>query len=213
MLCAVPVGRLSPGTAFLFQIDGTVEVGAVIRPGWGYTQVVYAKGQKHNEFLNRKGELQEFDSYGFRKDEWSSGTLVRPLLSEGEMSEQVESNLVSETPSVSTQEIKDKVAKLKARAAAAAPSKGKAPAAAKGKAAVAKAPREAKPKEENPCTCGCGGVTGGRFCPGHDARYYGWLKKIVKAEMEFRELPKPVQKALVDIKGVKKALEAHNTKH
>lgn len=29
-----------------------------------------------------------------------------------------------------------------------------------------------------PCTCGCGGLTGGQFVPGHDARLRGWLLQI-----------------------------------
>jgi hypothetical protein len=35
----------------------------------------------------------------------------------------------------------------------------------------------ATPKQPKPCECGCGGQTGGRFCPGHDARLYGRVNK------------------------------------
>lgn len=46
-----------------------------------------------------------------------------------------------------------------------------------------KAPRERKVKEGLPCTCGCGGTTkGGRFLPGHDARYHSALAKAEAAK-------------------------------
>lgn len=47
-----------------------------------------------------------------------------------------------------------------------------------------KAPREPKPaKAGQDCTCGCGGVTkGGRFLPGHDARYHAALKREAAAK-------------------------------
>lgn len=40
------------------------------------------------------------------------------------------------------------------------------------------APKPRKAKEPRECTCGCGGMTkGGRFLPGHDAKYHSALKK------------------------------------
>ena len=60
----------------------------------------------------------------------------------------------------------------------------------------AKAPREKKEKVIKDCLCGCGGQTGGRFCPGHDAKFHGWAKKIQRGEMKFSEVPATAQKAL-----------------
>lgn len=45
-----------------------------------------------------------------------------------------------------------------------------------------KAPRAAKVKEPQACLCGCGGSTkGGRFLPGHDARYHARVKAAMTA--------------------------------
>ena len=133
------------------------------------------------------------------------------------MSEQTDNPALVEAPggnAPSKAEIREKVAKLKAQAAAkvakpagkvvgkVAPPEGKS-------AAAAKASREPKVREQNPCVCACGETTGGRFAPGHDARYYGWLKKIAAGTKEFKELPKAVQKVLVDVRGVRKELAGH----
>lgn len=46
-------------------------------------------------------------------------------------------------------------------------------------ARVERAPRAAKEPKE--CLCGCGGMTkGGRFLPGHDARYHARMKAAAK---------------------------------
>lgn len=72
------------------------------------------------------------------------------------------------------------------------------------KKAVAKkaaAPKAAKAKTEkvlNECLCGCGGMTGGNFAPGHDARVHGWGKKIARGDMKFSEIPAIAQKFLKD---------------
>lgn len=139
------------------------------------------------------------------------------------MAEQTENAALVEAPggnAPSKAEIREKVAKLKAQAAAKAakpagkvvgkiaPSKGKPAVAAK----APKEPKEPKVREQRPCACACGTATGGRFAPGHDARYFGWLKKIAAGTKEFKELPKAVQKVLVDVKGVKKELAGHGKK-
>jgi len=69
----------------------------------------------------------------------------------------------------------------------AAPAAGKEPIVARTKkpveAAVAvESAKVSKPtREPKPCTCGCGGMTkGGRFLPGHDARYHSALKKMLE---------------------------------
>ncbi len=33
------------------------------------------------------------------------------------------------------------------------------------------------------CFCGCGGTTKSKFVPGHDARFHGWAKKVVRGEL------------------------------
>lgn len=218
MICAVPVGNLKPKDLFLLGSEGMETiVGCVERipEARGYAQVVYIKGKgKHHEFFDKDGKGHEFDDSGFRRAEWSAGTLVRPLISEGDMADNVANALVDDGgPTVG--DIKAKVEKMRARAAAI-----KAPVAAKsakGNPLPAKvAPKATKVKAEkaprvmSACRCGCGGQTGGTFCPGHDARYFGWLKKVSGGTMEFKELPKHLQKEFVDVKGVKKALVASN---
>lgn len=43
----------------------------------------------------------------------------------------------------------------------------------------AKAKKE--PKAPSACWCGCGGLTGGKFVPGHDARFHGQAKRHARA--------------------------------
>lgn len=43
----------------------------------------------------------------------------------------------------------------------------------------AKAKKE--PKAPSACWCGCGGLTGGKFVPGHDARFHGAAKRHARA--------------------------------
>lgn len=50
------------------------------------------------------------------------------------------------------------------------------------KVTAEKAPRVRAAKEPKECLCGCGGMTkGGRFLPGHDARYHAAQKKAAAA--------------------------------
>jgi hypothetical protein len=39
-------------------------------------------------------------------------------------------------------------------------------------------------KTINPCYCGCGGTTKSKFVPGHDARFHGTVKKVVRGELD-----------------------------
>jgi len=66
---------------------------------------------------------------------------------------------------------------------------------AETKEAVAKEPRVAKVKAQNACKCGCGGLSGGHFVPGHDAKFKGWLLKIERGQMKVEELAPSVQTA------------------
>lgn len=53
-------------------------------------------------------------------------------------------------------------------------------------AAAAKPVKE--PKVPKLCKCGCGGVTGGNFVPGHDAKFKSWLLQIERGEKKPEEL-------------------------
>jgi len=53
---------------------------------------------------------------------------------------------------------------------------------AAGLARLAVLRAKAPPKTPRPCTCGCGGQTrGGRFLPGHDAKFHSAQKKTKEA--------------------------------
>lgn len=43
------------------------------------------------------------------------------------------------------------------------------------------------PKALNVCYCGCGGLTKGKFCPGHDAKFHGTVKKVLRGELNAEE--------------------------
>lgn len=113
------------------------------------------------------------------------------------------------------QGVRERVEKLKQRSATLAAKGGSVAGNGAGKAkpkkgmspeVKARLKAGAKASRDNDCKCGCGGKTGGSFSVGHDARYYGWLKKVAAGNMEFKELPRVVQKDLVDLKGVRAAL-------
>lgn len=42
--------------------------------------------------------------------------------------------------------------------------------------------RGRKAKTKNPCWCGCGGLTGGKFVPGHDSKFHGLAKKVARGQ-------------------------------
>lgn len=218
MLCAVPLRNLEPLTGFLVEVDkgGPILLGVLERvaPSGGYATVIFApvgsKG-KRREFTSSSGDPVEFVEGGYHRTEWSAGTLVRPLTEEVDMSEGTLNSLVESAGGapLTKEQVRSKVEAMKNKAASKVA--GKITPKGKGPAPV-KVKKEKEPRPKNECLCACGGITGGRFVPGHDARYYGWLKKVVANTMEFKELPKPVQKLLVDIKGVKKALAEHGSK-
>lgn len=205
----VPLYRLKPATVFLCG-DGVMGVlaGIVERipPAAGYATVTVAgEGRKH-DFDDAGGDHHEFESSGFRRREWAAGTLVTPL-KEGKMDE-IASALVEEA-GVPLEDIKAKVSKLQGRAADIAANKGKVKMPKKKKV---KDPKAAKVKKgprprDNDCRCQCGTKTGGTFAPGHDARYFGWLKKISSNDMDFKELPAALRREFGDVKGVRAALK------
>ena len=41
-----------------------------------------------------------------------------------------------------------------------------------------------KADQKNECWCGCGGLTGGKFCPGHDSKFHSLAKCVARGEAE-----------------------------
>jgi hypothetical protein len=71
-------------------------------------------------------------------------------------------------------------------------------------------PRTKKAKEPAECWCGCGNLTsGGRFCPGHDARLKSALLKAYRTD----EGLTPEQQQVVDLLGWGKFLTPAPTKN
>lgn len=59
--------------------------------------------------------------------------------------------------------------------------------------AARQAQAEKQAKEQAPCLCGCGGVPkGGKFLPGHDAKFHSMLKKQEKEKATSAEKEKVV---------------------
>jgi hypothetical protein len=61
--------------------------------------------------------------------------------------------------------------------------KSEAPKAPKAPAAPKTSKKGSAPASLKPCACGCLGTTKSRFVPGHDARYYGLIKRIVEGRV------------------------------
>ncbi len=207
---AIPLYNVAPATVFLCG-DGVmgVLVGVVERVpfGKGYATVTVAGEGRQHSFDDADGDHHEFESKGFRRREWAAGTLVIPL-KEGKMDEIA--NALVEEAGVPLEDIRAKVNRLQGKAADIAANKGKVTRMPKTK--KDKGPKAAKTKKgprerNNKCRCQCGTLTGGTFAPGHDARFYGWLKKIASNDMEFSKLPAALRKEFGDIKGVKAALK------
>lgn len=79
------------------------------------------------------------------------------------------------------------------------------------KTQTAAAPKVAKVKEPKggECLCGCGETVGNRFKPGHDARWYSQLAKLVEGKLKFGQLSKRGQSEVKNVDGAKAALAAH----
>ncbi len=61
-------------------------------------------------------------------------------------------------------------------------------------------PRERKPKAGRPCACGCADETrGGRFLPGHDARLYGWARRVERGVVALDDVPAPHTEAVREL--------------
>jgi hypothetical protein len=64
--------------------------------------------------------------------------------------------------------------------------------AAKANGKAKSAPKVKAEKVMKPCACACGGETASYFCPGHDARMHGWIKKLAEGTIEPKDVPKTV---------------------
>lgn len=106
------------------------------------------------------------------------------------------------------QMIKDKLAKKQAGE----PSTGREKAAKEKRETKAKI-KGATPKDPKPCRCRCGELVNRDFKPGHDARYYGWMKKVVDGKMKFSELHPDIRKEVKTVEGAKAMYESHHKKH
>lgn len=84
------------------------------------------------------------------------------------------------------------VAEIRAKVA-----QGKKDAAAKKAATKKTAEKNAEPR---PCHCGCGETTNGKsyFRQGHDARFYGRVKKVIDGRLSFDDVLAVIQDYAVD---------------
>lgn len=174
--------------------------GVVLRVVPGYVKVrVRYKDVDVADFVDGDGKAHYFEAAKVKETEWSRGTLVVKEESMANGEEQVEST---------DEAVPYRSAKAAARKSAASLKPPK----TNGKAAKSngKAKKVLGPNEGGACWCGCGETVTRRFKPGHDARFYSQLKKVIDGDMKFTALSKPAQKELGDIKGVKSAYAAHS---
>jgi hypothetical protein len=118
------------------------------------------------------------------------------------------SNAVKEEPiiPVKKEAIMAKVEKAQAKAAKKGTTKGSPLKAKEKKAPTPKVPTNICP--------GSGELVFRKFKPGMDARYYGWLKKIVRGTMKTTELPDYTRKHLAKVdSSIMRAIEKELTEH
>lgn len=197
----VPLALLDVGQAFWIPDVDMPLIGALVRVskarGYAQVYVLDASRESSHEVIDRRtGDMREIRDSGARFSEWSAGTLVIPL--EDDMAE-----------AEAVSQVDAKKARLQAL-------KDKAKAKAATGAAPAKAAKVAAPKKEkvvSDCKCGCGTKTGGSFAPGHDARYYGWLKKFVEGKLAWDQLSDVVRADLKTTQKAKAVYAAWAAKH
>ena len=201
-ICLLAVGQRFRLWEGMTSTKGTR--GYIRRIGLGSVSVVFDEGYEVADFVDSEGKGNRFVARKVKRTEWSLNTLVYPeggihnmaensdgpndLLEEGRGSRRP----ISLAPKAQMKE--DVMADPKKKVAA-----------SKGNGSSKKAA-----KAENPCDCGCGTLVARRFGQGHDARFYGWAKKIVNGQMEPKDLPnKHVRGLLPDRASAKKALAQH----
>lgn len=222
----VRIGTLKAGARFAL-IDRTFTItGTVKHQSKGYT-AVRLDGNSKEVIIGD----QSFMAHSTSSTEWSSGTNVY-VLKEGEDKEMdsvpIDSAALSgsgepiptprrvPTPTSLPLSTKEKIvatkgkikddAKAQARIKLAELKNKEAKRVAKAEAGPSKAARVAVK-----CRCGCGGDTKGMFCPGHDARFYGWAKKIAEG-VPFEKLKNFTKAAQAELSTKAKAaavLQSH----
>ena len=207
----VPVGRLERGRRFelVLHVTGKRIPGVVVNHETFGTRVwTPSKGER--SFTTKEGTVVTLRSTG-ELQRWPGQCPVVPL---DEVLDMDQVNNLADIPRLAglKGQIQNEEDNVMAGQVAQLPG---VPAQKEPKAApaVAKAPHEPKaPKVVVPCNCGCGEQTTSRFRPGHDARYYSMLKKVVAGTMKFGELPRQMQTAMKNIAGCQAAIEASNHK-
>lgn len=145
----------------------------------GSAHVRLYRGVEWANFDDSEGKHFSFQGQRTHETHWSLGTLVIP--DEGQEDDMSEAGAPAD--------LKPAQAKTKVKG-------------------EAKPKAEKKAKTRQPCTCGCGTETGGRFAPGHDARYYGWAKKVVAGTpaKDIKDITAKARKDFADVKSAKQIL-------
>lgn len=72
-----------------------------------------------------------------------------------------------------------------------------------------KSKAKASAEADNKCGCGCGTMVRRTFAQGHDARFYGWAKKVVSGDLDPKDLNAHARAQLKDKAAARKALASH----
>jgi hypothetical protein len=235
------ISDLRPGTQFLLPDIGTGDylVGTLLKVTPGYAKVSVL-GDTDEAFVpdKKKGGLRSFFATSSYETEWSRGTMVYPVPNTEVSMDSVPvekdkkgnpvvppapqvvsdkrkpgggalrpSNAVSDEPIQTVKEkIMEKVAKSKEKAAA--KGAGNLKPKAKGEK------KEKTPKTPTNICPGSGELVFRKFKPGMDARYYGWLKKIIRGTMKTTELPDYTRKHLAKVdSSIMRAIEKELIEH
>lgn len=214
----------TPGTLLLANISR-----ARVRVPKSY----YQQGRPDKEVAFVDGDrVREFVPHGSVDTDWSPGTLVIPT---GDVDENIreeyrarsarkEGAKVSENSDGGPEAVRrtvslkpsrvqsdeEQTAPVKEEKRTMAKTTTKTPEKGNGSTKAAKAPKAPVAlTPDGKCLCGCGEQVTKRFKPGHDARMFGWFKKVASGDMDFNDLPKAVKARVKDKAGVKKELAAH----
>lgn len=189
------------------------KLGRLLRLGAGSARVRFDEGIEVADFVDGDGNGHNFVAKKVKETDWSLGTLVVPIKEDGDMAEnsdlgpEKEPGRFTQGKALSlrkSRQIKEEDEMAKSNG------KGNGASLKPAKAAAKAATKVAKPTGDNPCRCGCGARVSKTYAPGHDARVFGWFKKVANGKMEFSDLPKTIQREVGDVKGLKKELAAHS---
>lgn len=201
----VPLSNLEVGDTFkLYWEGGTHPQGAegvllLVNQSRARVRLRGAAKDVH-EWVDKTGKVRSMTPPNVTDTDWSPGTLVIKTGTNEDVKEAIEAKTRKGEPVKQSMSFKpadfqpeskeDTVAKTKAN----------------GKAKKAKVAAEA----ENKCGCGCGTMVRRTFAQGHDARFYGWAKKVVSGDLDPKDLPNATAKAQLKDKGAaKRVLAAH----